>query len=250
MVAGRKDEEWLLFELPVTDYMEAWNLQRALVAGIVCGRIHHNVILSLQHSSVFTLGRSSGRESLRVSENVLEKSGIPLVQTERGGSITFHGPGQLVVYPIINLEAFGIRVGEYVYRLEEAMIRTAADWNISAERNRLNAGVWVGRNKLGSVGLTIRHGISFHGLALNISNSLQAFSWINPCGLNGVGVTSIERELSRDVSFHTARRHMMRHIEEVFDVRLVRTDMAELQNVLDGSPSKGACVTVSGGGKR
>ncbi|MBI4832428.1 MAG: lipoyl(octanoyl) transferase LipB, partial [Candidatus Lindowbacteria bacterium] len=145
---------WLLFELPLTDYVEAWNLQRRLVSAKARGEIHDDIILSLQHPPVFTLGRRGGRESLRVSEEFLKKSGIPLVQIERGGSITFHNPGQLVVYPIIDLEAAGLRVDEYVYGLEEAMIRAAAVWGITAGRNRLNKGVWVGGDKLGSIGIT------------------------------------------------------------------------------------------------
>ncbi|MBI5118575.1 lipoyl(octanoyl) transferase LipB [Candidatus Poribacteria bacterium] len=215
----------MLIELPLTDYVEAWNLQRALVAAKARGELHDDLVLSLQHSPVFTIGRRGGREHLKVTEDFLKRSGIPVIEVERGGNITFHGPGQLVVYPIIDLEAAGIRVDEYVCRLEEAMIRTAAAWGISAGRNPLNKGVWVGGNKLGSIGLTIRHGVSFHGLAFNVNVRLDPFSWINPCGLDGVGVTSLERELSREVSLTAARERLMSHIEEVFDVNLVQRNL-------------------------
>jgi lipoate-protein ligase B len=276
----RRSKTWLLVELPLTDYIEALNLQRDLVAAKARGELHDDLVLSLQHSPVFTIGRRGGREHLKVTEDFLKRSGIPVIEVERGGNITFHGPGQLVVYPIINLEAAGIRVDEYVHRLEEAMIRTAAAWGISAGRNRLNKGAWVGMNKLGSIGITIRHEVSFHGLAFNVNNSLEPFSWINPCGLEGIGVTSIERELSQEASFKitpkgsrhseepssivipakpvldpnrgtgihedcgvkhaqlfmtpyldAARGHLISQIEEVFDVSLVRTDMASLRSV-------------------
>lgn len=211
----------LYTELGSVDYEEARELQTRLVAARKEGRIRTDVFLCLEHPPVFTLGRRGGLENLMVSEDFLRKSGIPIVHIERGGNITFHGPGQLIGYPIINLHAAKLSVVGYVEKLEEVMIRTAADFGIEAERNPLNRGVWVGNNKLGSIGIAIRRGISFHGFAFNVNLSLEPFGWINPCGLQGVGVTSLARELSGKVSMKQARKAARQHIETVFEVRLI-----------------------------
>ncbi len=184
--AGRSGKTWLCVELPVTDYREAWDLQTGLVAARNSGVLASDVLLLLEHAPVFTLGRRGGLENLTVSEEFLKEAGVPVVHVERGGNITYHGPGQLVGYPILDLHASGLTVSDYVERLEEIMIRTAAHWGVAAGRNPINRGVWVGNSKLGSIGVAIRHGISFHGFAFNVSLSLEPFGWINPCGLRGI----------------------------------------------------------------
>jgi lipoate-protein ligase B len=194
--------------------------------------IDTDIFILLEHPPVFTLGRRGGRENLLATEEFLEKSGIPVVHVERGGNITFHGPGQLVVYPIINLRSTGLTVPAYVSGLEEIMIRTAADWGINAGRNPINRGVWNKNNKLGSVGIAVRRGISFHGLAFNVNLSLEPFNWINPCGLQNIGITSMERELSRKVSMNRVRKAVKGHIESVFGINLITTRLSELQGRL------------------
>ena len=169
---------------------------------------------------VFTLGRRGGRENLLVPEETLRQSGIPIVQVERGGNITYHGPGQLVVYPIVHLPSFGIGVVDMVDRLEEVMIRTCAEWGIRAGRNALNRGVWVGLKKIGAIGIAVRRGVSFHGMALNVNIDLTPFGWIQPCGLKGVGVTSIAQDAGRPVRVEEAVGVAVRHIEAVFGIRL------------------------------
>ncbi len=179
-----------------------------------------NILLLLEHPPVFTLGRRGGRKNLRVSEDFLQRSGVEVVHAERGGDVTYHGPGQIVGYPIVNLHAAGITVTEYVERLEEVMIRTARRWGVSATRNPVNRGVWVGNNKLGSIGITVRRGVTFHGFALNVNTGLEPFGWINPCGLTGIGMTSIERETAREVAMGEARREMVKNFEEIFEADL------------------------------
>ena len=120
--------------------------------------------------------------------SLLENAGIQVVQAERGGNITYHGPGQLVAYLVLDLEAAKMGVKDFVHFLEEAMIRTAAEWGVAAERNPVNRGIWVGNSKMGSIGIAIRRGITYHGLAFNVDVSLEPFGWINPCGLAGVGI--------------------------------------------------------------
>jgi lipoate-protein ligase B len=210
----------LCAELPITPYEEAWKLQSTLVTERREGVLDEDVVLLLEHFPVFTLGRRGGLENLTVHESFLEQEGIGVVQVERGGNITFHGPGQLVIYPIIDLKNAGLRVVDYVHKLEEVMIRTSQDCGIVAERNPLNRGVWVGNSKLGSVGIAIRRGISFHGAAFNVNVSLKPFEWMKPCGLQDVTVTSLELQLSRKVPMLHLRQTVRHHIEELFGVEL------------------------------
>jgi len=180
---------------------------------------------------VFTLGRRGGLENLTVSEKFLEISNIPVVQVERGGNITYHGPGQLVGYPIIDLRDAGLRVVDYVTGLEDVMMRIAADWGISAERRDLNRGVWVGDEKLGSIGITVRRGVCFHGFALNVDVSLEPFGWINPCGLKGIGVASMAGLLAGPVPLGDVRRAARRHIAAVFQIELVSVGLDTLKRM-------------------
>jgi lipoate-protein ligase B len=217
---------WYCIQLPATAYQTALELQRALVDARIDQKTDANipdvnVLLLLEHPPVFTLGRRGGRENLVVSETFLKESGISIVPVERGGNITYHGPGQLVGYPIINLKNALMDVHTYVRRLEDIMIRTAGDYGVDAGRNSKNPGVWVGNNKMGSIGISIRHGITFHGFALNVNPAMEPFSWINPCGMNDIGMTSIENELGQSVSMEKAYQSVRRHIETVFDVSVV-----------------------------
>jgi len=221
-------KKWLCVDLPVTEYREAWDLQHKLVSARKDQIIDKNVVLFLEHPSVFTLGRRGGMDDLTVSPDLLEKSGIPLIQVERGGVITFHAPGQLIMYPIIDLNIARMRVLDYVEKLEEVMIRAVADSGIIAERNPLNRGIWVGNKKLGSIGIAIRRGICFHGMSLNVNISMKHFGWMNPCGLKQVEISSMQRELSHKVSMSKVCGAVKNHVETVFGVNLVKTSLPEL----------------------
>jgi lipoate-protein ligase B len=234
----------LCVELPALDYSKVWSLQHNLVTSKRKKFIGADVILFLEHSPVFTLGRRGGMENLMVSATLLEKSGIPLM---RGGDITFHGPGQLVVYPIIDLRRFGVSVADYVAGLEEVMIRVAVDLGIMAERSPVNKGVWVGAKKLGSIGIALRHGICYHGFAFNVNLSLKPFGWIQPCGLPDIEMTSIERELSHKVSMTDVSEAIKCHIEAVFGIDLKVIDFNELQHLLKRGCDVSASETESGG---
>jgi len=197
--ATRNSQPVYSLNLGLIDYQKAWALQQKLVAARVEGHIDHDILLFLEHPAVFTLGHRGGLDNLLVSEAFFKDSGIPVIQVERGGVITYHGPGQLVVYPIMNLHTRRTGVKDFVAAMEEAMIQTAGNWNINAERNPINSGIWVGRQKMGSIGIALRKGVSFHGLALNVNLDLTPFSWIQPCGLQGVSMTSMKNELDRDL---------------------------------------------------
>jgi lipoate-protein ligase B len=223
------NRKWFCIELPPTEYREAWNLQVRLVKERKDKTIDRDMILLLEHFPVFTLGNRGGLKNLNVSEDILKKSGITVIHTERGGDITFHAPGQLVIYPITDLRAARMSVTDYVENLEEIMIRTAADWGIKAVRNHLSRGVWIDNNKLGSIGIAIRRGICFHGMAFNVNISLEPFGWINPCGLEHIRVTSMEQALSCEISMHQVRQAVKRHIQDVFRAELIMTELSEFK---------------------
>jgi lipoate-protein ligase B len=202
------------------------------VAAIRDRIINTNIILLLEHPPVFTLGRRGGLKSQKVSKSFLESQGIPIIQVERGGDITYHGPGQLVVYPIVDLRASGWSVVQFVEALEEVMIRTLMDWGIKAERNPKNRGVWVDTSKIGSVGIAVRRSISFHGLALNVNTELEPFSWVHPCGLQGVCMTSMKEILGKEIAMEDVRRVAATHIQEIFHVQMEPKTLDEILNLV------------------
>ncbi len=214
-------------------YTPILHLQHRLVSARHTGTLDTDVILVLQHTPVFTLGHNGGRENLKVSEKILRREGIQVVKTERGGNITYHGPGQVIAYPIINLRARRLRVTEYVWMLEEAMIHTAATYGVPASRNPRNHGVWVGGEKLGSVGIAVRHGITYHGLALNVNLSLEPFSWISPCGLQGIAMTSLQEAGAHGISCEDVKETLARHLKDVLEADPADTGDEMLLDILN-----------------
>ncbi len=227
-----KPEICYAVDLGMMGYNEAWKLQSDIVSARANGIIDTDIILFLEHPAVFTLGRRGGLDHLLVSEEFLKTSGIPIVHVERGGNITFHGPGQLVAYPIVNLKARRIGVVDFVEALETVMLATVRTWGIAAERNPANRGIWVGNNKMGSIGLAIRKGISFHGLALNVNVDLTPFSWIQPCGLQGVCMTSMQQELGCESSMDDVCAAVKQQFESVLNLNLSTASFSHLQHQL------------------
>ncbi len=203
-------------DLGMTDYAAAYALQLELVEKRRCGLVTDDIFLVTEHPGTFTLGRRGGRQNLMVSEQFLQDKNIPLVHIERGGDITYHGCGQLVIYPILHVRQAGLTVSDYVHLLEQIMINLAAGSGVSARRDQRNHGVWSGDRKLGSVGIAIRHGIAFHGLALNVNISLEPFSWVNPCGLTGVRMTTLSRESGREVVLQEVKNNLNSQLTQVF----------------------------------
>lgn len=232
-------------ELSLTEYTAALDLQRNIAIARQSGVIEKDVVLILEHPPVFTLGRRAGTENLRVSSAFLERKKIPLIPVDRGGDITFHGPGQLVIYPVIDLTKAGLKVLDYVAGLEEIMLRTVSGWKIPAARNSANRGIWVAGKKLGSVGISVKRGVSFHGCALNVNLSLKPFKWINPCGLQNVGVTSMEEELSQKISMSQVREVLAYHFESVFGFELVRIDAKRMNHLINCGTAEDGFVKQS-----
>jgi lipoate-protein ligase B len=226
---------WLYLDLGVMDYQQAWDLQLRLVDARRRRTLDSELVLFLEHPPVFTLGRRGGLDHLNVPKTFLDSQGISIIHVERGGDITYHGPGQLIIYPIVDLRAARWKVVDFVGALEEVMIRTAADWGIKAERNPLNRGAWVGLSKIGSIGIAVRHAIAFHGLALNVNTELEPFNWVHPCGLEGISVVSMKAMVGEEIPMDDVRLRARKHMERVFRVTLLPTTLEEVQDLSEGS---------------
>ncbi|MFZ3047151.1 MAG: lipoyl(octanoyl) transferase LipB [Desulfatirhabdiaceae bacterium] len=238
-----KPVTWQGLHLGLMDYAAALDMQHRLADSLIVDSDRYGTILFLEHLPVFTLGKRGGLENLQVSSEFLASRNIPVIPTDRGGNITFHGPGQLIVYPIIHLTRNHLSVVDLVGRLEEVMIETLKFWNIASERSPVNHGVWVDGKKIGSIGIHIRKSISIHGIALNVNNSLVPFDWINPCGLAGITMTSMKQELYRDVPMDQVIRQMSLSIETVFQIELKMPSLSRDESNLS---EKGSYADQSG----
>jgi lipoyl(octanoyl) transferase len=179
-------------------YRDAWALQHRLVTRRAAGEIPDQLLL-LEHDAVLTLGRNADPSHVRVLPALLEERGIELIRVERGGEVTYHGPGQLIAYPILSLSDRDLLIRPYVRALEAAMAETAASYGVKATRRDGLPGLWVAADgplprKLGAIGVRVEHGVTYHGIALNVTTDLRDFELIDPCGLPDIGVTSIGKE--------------------------------------------------------
>jgi len=212
-------------------YAEAWTLQKRLVAARKAGAIE-DVLLLCEHPHVITQGRNGKREHLLASEHVLRQKGVEFHATDRGGDITYHGPGQIVGYPILNLGAIRRDVVWYVRMLEEAMIRATVEFGVAAERVAGKTGIWVkngsAEEKLGAIGVHISRWVTSHGFAYNVSTDLRYFDLIVPCGIVDRKVTSLEKLLGRSVKREEIAPRIAKHLGEVFGLELKEASRAEL----------------------
>jgi lipoyl(octanoyl) transferase len=201
-------------------YAEAHALQERLVEARKAGSLGDTLLL-LEHPKVITMGRRANSEHILLSSEALRESGYELFETGRGGDVTFHGPGQLVVYPIVDLKPDRLDVRRYVRDLEETMIRVCADYGLSAQRSEGFNGTWIDSRKVGAVGVRISQWVTMHGFALNVSTELAAFSAIVPCGISDRGVTSLSRELGRTLTLDEVEERAAQHFAQLFEAELV-----------------------------
>jgi lipoate-protein ligase B len=218
-----------IIDLGLVDYEKAWELQRRLWLKRVEGELP-DLLLLLEHPHVITLGRRGNRSFLIASPEELEAMNVPLFHVERGGDVTYHGPGQLVGYPILNLKEYGYRVVRYVDQLEEVILRVLEDFGIEGKRDDRNRGVWVGSEKIASVGVAIKRWVSFHGFALNCKTDLKYFDLIHPCGLEGVRVTSMEEVLGSEVSRNELIKQVCFHFKQIFQREWEEKEPVEVLN--------------------
>ncbi len=216
-------------------YGPACELQERLVQARKANAVP-DVLLFCEHPHVITLGRNGQREHLRVSRSLLEQMNVEFQLTNRGGDITYHGPGQIVGYPLLDLAEHRRDVRWYVEQLEEIMIRTTAAYGVAAKRLADKHGTWVdtqaGEEKLAALGIHLSRWVTSHGFAYNVSADLRYFDLIVPCGLVGKGVTSLERTLGRAVSGEEVRGSLSWHFGEVFERAMIPTSRHELEQVL------------------
>jgi lipoyl(octanoyl) transferase len=207
----------LLLTPGLVDYQEAWNWQRRLVQQCYHGQSPEALLL-LEHPHTYTLGRSSNPAHVLLSQEELERRGIQVYAIDRGGDVTYHGPGQLVGYPILNLRRRGGDLHRYLRDIEEVLIRTVGDFSISAGRIPGLTGVWVGMAKIAAIGIKVTRGISSHGFALNVNPDLSYFSGIIPCGITDKSVTSMAQLLNHPITLDEVITHLLPHFATIFDV--------------------------------
>jgi lipoyl(octanoyl) transferase len=233
-------------DLGLIGYEAAWELQRRVVAARKLALIP-DVLLLCEHSHVITLGRSGKSEHLLASEQLLNQMGVEFHATNRGGDITYHGPGQIVAYPILNLAQIRKDVVWYVRQLEEAMIRATAEYGVAAKRCDGKTGIWVDtlaasgaptEEKLGAIGVHISRWVTSHGLAYNVSTNLRYFELIVPCGISDKRATSLERLLGRKVEMVDAAPRLVRHLGDCFGREMRAASAQELQNALAAAEAR------------
>jgi lipoyl(octanoyl) transferase len=200
-------------------YADGLDLQAKRVAERQAGEIPDTLLL-LEHDPVFTLGRNARRDNVLFSEEALRRKGFDVFESGRGGDVTYHGPGQVVGYPILDLSPDRRDVHRYVRDLEEVMVRCCADYGIEAGRVEGLTGTWVGNEKIGAIGVRISRWVTSHGFALNAANDLSAFDLIVPCGIRDRGVTSLERLLGRPVGLDEVMDRLTVHFADVFGCEL------------------------------
>ena len=214
------EREVHVYHLGTTSYSDVHELQRRLQAQRRDGA-GVDALLLTEHRPVFTLGRSHTAPDLRVSAETVRNYGIEIVQTERGGDITYHGPGQVVAYGIIDLKSWDCGVLDYVTGLEDAAIGLLGDWGLRGERDAHGRGVWVEGRKIASVGLHVRRWVTMHGIAINVDPDMSHFDLINPCGMPDVEMTSLSAELRKHASIDEVREAFVSHFGRVFGCAIV-----------------------------
>jgi lipoyl(octanoyl) transferase len=225
-----------IIDLGLIGYAEAYALQKRVAAARKAGAME-DVLLLCEHPHVITLGRSGRRENLLASEHVLRQKGVEFHATDRGGDITYHGPGQIVGYPILNLGAIRRDVVWYVRMLEEAMIRATAEFGITAERVAGKTGIWVragnSEEKLAAIGVRISRWVTSHGFAYNVSTDLRNFELIVPCGIADRKATSLEKLLGRNVNEKEVEPRIAKHLGELLGLEMKEASKKELMEKLE-----------------
>ena len=227
------DEVWTV-RVGQVPYEEARAAQKRLEAARQAGEVP-DLLLLLEHPPVYTKGRRSTPDELPMGEDWYRMQGIEVTGTDRGGRVTYHGPGQLVGYPIVSLRPYRDDVHDYIRRMERVVIAALADWQVEAELVDGLTGVWTpDRRKIASIGVHVNRGVTTHGFAINVNNDLQPFEWIVPCGIEACRMTSMTRELGAEQDldhFATTVRH---RFGEIYDREPVEVDAAELSERCPG----------------
>ena len=224
-------ELWSI-ELGRLPYGEALELQRAVARARIAGTLPQDLLLLVEHDPVVTLGRSTRSRHLISPPALLASRGVDLWEVERGGDVTFHGPGQLVGYPIIDLRRHRQDLHWYLRQLEEALIRTIAHWHIPGERSAGFTGVWTTGRKIASIGVHARDWVTWHGFALNVTTDLRFFELIVPCGIEGVVMTSLARETGQELGLDEVIDRASAAFGEVFSLTPILQDRSVVDEMM------------------
>jgi lipoyl(octanoyl) transferase len=202
-------------DLGLTDYFETWQLQKELHKLRTEKQID-DILITTEHNHVYTLGKAGDKNHLLLKENELKEQGISFFEIDRGGDLTYHGPGQLVAYPIFDLTNYYKDSHKFLRDLEETVILTLKDYGIEGTRDEGFTGVWVNENKICAIGIKISRWVTMHGLALNVNNTLDLFGKIIPCGIFHKGVTSIKQETGNEINMETLIKSLIINFQKVF----------------------------------
>ena len=220
-----------LVDLGLMPYSEALAIQKKTVENIMNGTLESTFFL-VEHPPVLTLGRRAERKNILATDEILDKEGVELYNVERGGDVTYHGPGQIVGYPILKLEDFGKDLHKYVADIEEIFVRLLSEkYDIETTKDKGKyTGVYIGSRKITAIGIAVRKWISFHGFAFNVKTNLKHFDWIIPCGLADRSVTSLERETGSVPDFEKVKTQTAEYFSRVFGADLVQRKLEEVYN--------------------
>ncbi|MCD6453463.1 MAG: lipoyl(octanoyl) transferase LipB [Dehalococcoidales bacterium] len=208
-----------VYQLGVTGYSEVYSQQLSLLSYRINGEIVDSLLI-LEHPPTITIGKSGSRDNVLATQKQLLEMGIVILATDRGGDVTYHGPGQLVAYPIIDLKSQRRDLRQYLHNLEEVIIRTLDDFDIRATRDSNHPGVWVKDKEIAALGLRVKRWVSMHGIALNVNTDLAPFSLIKPCGFTDRGATSMASLLGCTVPIAVVTEKFLAHFAELFDAQL------------------------------
>ncbi len=204
-------------------YAEAWEQQQTLFNNKIQAKMQGEKpscdFILVEHLPVYTLGKHGKESNMLLSEEALRNIGAELYHIDRGGDITYHGPGQITGYPIFDLEQLGIGLKQYIFNIEEVIIRVIAEYGIVGERVAGATGVWVGNNKICAIGVRASRYVTMHGFALNVNTDLRYFTYINPCGFTDKGVTSLQQELGREVPMEEVKTKLYREAYKLFVIK-------------------------------
>lgn len=202
-------------DLGLIDYKEAWDLQKEYNTARIKKEIQDTLFL-LEHPNTYTLGKSTNKDNFISSQEFLQEHNISVYEIDRGGDITYHGPGQIVGYPIIDLNEWKRDSHNYLRALEEVIIKTCNHYNLNAHRNEKHTGVWIGNRKICAIGIKLTRWVTMHGFAFNVNTDLLLFNGIIPCGINDKEVTSMEKELGYKVNIQEVKEMIAKNFNEVF----------------------------------
>ena len=232
-------------DLGLRPYGEIWSLQEDLVA-LRQRESVPDFLLLVEHEPVFTLGKGGRQDHILISSQEIARREISVHRVDRGGDVTFHGPGQMVAYPILDLSAHGKDVHLYCRKLEEVGLRILSDYGFSGKRVPGLTGVWVGEDKIMAIGVGVKRWIAFHGLAFNVNTDLDCFRLIHPCGIKNRGVTSLAHLMQREIPMEEVKEILLHHFSSLFETRILRMRATEIFEVMHGKGKEALLAGTKG----